>query len=268
VIVSLAVVYGLVCLLVFVFQRRLLYFSTVLSAKVAEQVAAKEGFTPWRNNAGEIIGWKLPSKIPANGSVLIVHGNAGSAFDRGYLAHPIRDAGSHDVYVLEYPGYGARPGAPSMASFLTGADEAFAALSHSGPIYVVSESVGTGVAAHLARLHPDQVAGLAMFAPYDNLASVAQSQMPFIPAYLLLRDRFNPSVWLKDYRGPVKVIVAENDEIIPAKSGRRLFDQYQGPKELQMIPGAHHNDVTSQSVDWWKGVFAFWTQRADRRLGK
>jgi len=29
---------------------------------------------------------------------------------------------------------------------------------------------------------------------------------------------------------------------------------------LQVIAGAHHNDIDEQSVDWWHNVFAFWTQ--------
>ena len=92
--------------------------------------------------------------------------------------------------------------------------------------------------------------------PYHNLASVAQRKMPWLPAYFLLLDRFNPAECLKSYRGPVKIVLAGADEIIPVESGRRLFDGYQGPKNLQIIPGAHHNDVAEQPAEWWKQVFS------------
>jgi len=262
-IASLAIGYVLICLLAFVFQRRLIYFPTVISERVAEQVGTKEGFSAWRDNADHIVGWKTTTKSNSTATVLIVHGNAGSALNRGYIAQPIADAGSYNVHVLEYPGYGARLGTPSLASFLAAAEGVMAMLDRNRPIYVVSESIGTGVAAHLAKKFPDEVSGLLMFAPYDNLASVAQSQMPMLPAYFLLKDRFKPAEWLNAYRGPIKIVVAENDEIIPVKFGRKLFDDYAGPKELLTVPGAGHNDVAAQSADWWKSVFSFWEKHSN-----
>jgi pimeloyl-ACP methyl ester carboxylesterase len=167
-----------------------------------------------------------------------------------------------DVFVLEYPGYGARPGSPGKSSFLAAAEEAFQLLSTNSPRYVVSESIGAGVACELAKNHPVEIAGLALFVPYDNLAKVAQKQMPILPAYFLLLDRFNPADCLKSYHGPVKMIIAGADEVIGATSGQRLFDGYAGPKNLQVFPGAHHNDVAGQSPAWWRDVFAFWRQKA------
>jgi len=224
------------------------------------QAGAEHGFVPWKNDGGEIIGWKIPANGISTGSVLIVHGNAGCAIDRSYLAQPIHDAESVDVYVLEYPGYGAREGSPSKTSFIDAAEEAFQLLSTNSPKYVVSESIGAGVACELAKNHPQEVAGLALFVPYRNLASVAQRRMWFLPAYFLLLDRFNPEECLKSYHGPAKFVIAGADEIIGPASGIRLCNGYGGPKELQVVAGAHHNDVSGQQPDWWKEVFSFWRQ--------
>jgi pimeloyl-ACP methyl ester carboxylesterase len=254
----LAIAYLLLVLAMLIFQRRLIYFPTKIPANVIESIAAGHGFAPWKNSAGEIIGWKIPARTNSVGSVLIVHGNAGCALSRDYLARPIHDAADVDVFVLEYPGYGARPGAPSKQSFLAAAEAAFQLLPAKLPRYVVSESIGAGVACGLAKDHPTEIAGLALFVPYHNLASIAQKQMPMLPAYLLLLDRFNPAECLQSYRGPIQFIVAEADEVIGAASGKKLFDAYHGPKNLQLIPGAHHNDAADQSAAWWKETFAFW----------
>jgi hypothetical protein len=257
---SLAVGYLLLCVAGCAWQRRLIYFPTKLDARAAEQTAAKEGFQAWRNKAGEIIGWKLPANGAPTGSVLVVHGNAGCALNRGYIAKPIHAAVSRDVYVLEYPGYGARGGSPSMKSLLAAGEEAFATLPGHLPIHLVSESLGAGVAAHLAKVHGDRVSGLMMFAPYNNLALVGQRHMPFLPVRLILRDRFNPAEWLKDYRGPVSIMLAGADEVIPSDFGRRLHGDYAGPKRLQVIEDAHHNDIAEQPPAFWKEVFSFWEQ--------
>ena len=259
---TIIVAYVLVVLAVVYFQRRLIYFPRTIPPVLAERAAAEIGFLPWQNKTGQIIGWKLPAHASPTGSVLIVHGNAGCAIDSEYLARPIHDAAAVDVYVLEYPGYGARDGSPSKQSLITAGEEAFELLPDNLPRYVVSESIGAGVACHLAKAHSAEVAGLLLFMPYHNLASVAQRKMIFLPAYLFLLDRFNPAGDLKDDRGPVKIVLAGADEIIPATSGLRLFKGYKGPKTLQIVPGAHHNDVAEQSADWWKDIFSFWQQNS------
>jgi uncharacterized protein len=258
---TLLALYVLLALFVMLVQRRLIYFPTRCPSDVATRLAQEEGFQEWRNKAGELIGWHLRARSPATGAVLIVHGNAGCAFNRSYLAQPIQAAAPVDVYVLEYPGYGCRSGAPSQRTILGATEDAFETLSHRSPLYVVSESLGAGAAAHLAQKHGSKVAGLALFAPYDKLASVGQSQMPFLPVGWLMWDRFNPSDSLKDYRGPVKIVLAEADTIIPTKFGQKLYDSYSGPKSIETIRGAGHNDIAGQTPEWWKKVFSFWEEK-------
>jgi hypothetical protein len=254
----LAIAYLVVLLGALIFQRRLLYFPTRIPAEVVESVAREHGFSPWRNPGGQIIGWKLPAVGLATGSVLIAHGNAGCAVGRDYLAQPIHGAEPVDVFVLEYPGYGARSGTPSRASIMAAAEEAFQLLPAKEPKFLVSESIGTGVACELAARHPGEVAGMALFVPYANLPAVAQRRMPFLPAYLLLLDRFHPAASLREYRGPIQFVIAGADEILGPATGQALFDGYGGPKQRLVIPDAGHNEVAAQSADWWKGVFSFW----------
>jgi hypothetical protein len=259
----LLIAYLLIALAVLIFQRRFIYFPTKIPADVIQSVAAGHGFAPWKNSAGEIIGWKM-TRTNATANVLIVHGNAGCALSRDYIAQPIFDAADVNVFVLEYPGYGARSGSPSKESFVVAAEAAFPLFPDDLPRYIVSESIGAGVAGELARAHSQKIAGLALFVPYHNLASVAQRQFWFLPAYFFLCDRFDPENCLKSYRGPVKFIIAEKDEIIGAASGQRLADGYSGTKEIQVFPGAHHNEVAGQPTIWWREVFTFWQKNAKR----
>ncbi len=260
ILITLVAAYVILCAATCAWQRKLLYFPTKIPANAVVQAGMDHGFVPWRNPAGQIIGWKIPANGIATGSVLVVHGNAGSAIDRDYLAQPIHAAAVVDVFVLEYPGYGAREGSPSRKSLVAAAEEAFRLLPANAPRYVVGESIGTGVACELARNYPPAVAGLVLFAPYQNLAGVAQRQMWFLPAYFLLLDRFDPGACLKSYHGPVKFVVAGEDEIIGPASGLRLAGGYPGPKELQLFDRAHHNDVPGQPAGWWRNTFLFWQQ--------
>lgn len=252
------IAYAVLLVFVFFYQRRLIYFPTKFPVSVGEQLAREHGFVPWKNSAGRIIGWKIPAKANGIGSVLITHGNAGCAVERDYIARPLHEAAALDVYVLEYPGYGARGGEPGMKAFIAAEEEALGLLPKELPVYLVSESIGAGVAAHLAKTQPSRIKGMAMFVPYDDLANVGQASMRFLPVKLLMRDRYRPALWLKDYRGPVKVILAGADEVVPTVFGQKLYDGYEGKKSLQMVPGARHNEVTEQTPEWWREVLEFW----------
>jgi pimeloyl-ACP methyl ester carboxylesterase len=254
--------YLLIALLMLVFQRRLIYLPTRGPVADVGSFAAEHGFAPWKNAAGQIIGWKMPANGTATASVLVFHGNAGCGPQRDYLARPLHDAADVDVFVMEYPGYGARDGSPSKTSFDAAAEEAFQLLPADKTKFLVSESIGAGVAGELVKKHPHEIAGLTMFVPYHDLPSVAQRQFPFLPAYWLLFDRFDPAGCLKDYRGPVKFIVAGADEILGPATGEQLARGYRGPKVLQIIPGAYHNDVSEQTPEWWRDVFSFWKKNA------
>src|SRR6476659_4494199 len=74
-------------------QRRMIYFPPVLSADAVEQAGRSEGLERWNNANGKPLGWKRLSPIqPAQGQVLIVHGNAGCAFQCGHYADVIQEA--------------------------------------------------------------------------------------------------------------------------------------------------------------------------------
>lgn len=249
-------------LLVFLGQRKFIYHPGKGSRDVLEKYAAAEGFQAWVNNAGQFIGWKKIN--PSSGArqrLLIVHGNAGSAIDRLNYGNELESLKPLDVYILEYPGYGCRPGSPSQKSLFQAADEAVALIKKDGPLYVVGESLGTGVACYLAGTYPALVRGMLLLAPYDNLTDVGQCHMPLFPVRWLLLDRFPSSSYLKNYHGPVAVLVAARDLVVPMRFGRKLYEGYQGPKGIWESPEAGHDDLLDQSESWWRDLVAFWDQK-------
>ena len=244
---------------VMLLQRGMIYHPGTAPGRVLSEMAKEDGFEPWENASGQRIGWKrLNGAGPARGRALILHGNAGHALDRADYAKALQQATAFDVFILEYPGYGDRPGAPSQKTLCDAAEEAFELLRANGPVHLVGESLGTGVAAYLAGAHPEAVGGLLLFTPFNNLVSVAQCHMPIFPVRWMLWDRFPSDRFLKYYHGPVAVMLAGNDEVVPNKFGRRLFDGYGGPKKLWEAPNAGHAEVQTQPPEFWKAVAAFW----------
>jgi uncharacterized protein len=134
-----------------------------------------------------------------------------------------------------------------------------------GPVYVVGESLGTGVACYIAGNYPTVVQGVLLIAPYHNLTDVAQYHIRVLPAGLLLPDKFPSASLLSSYRGPVAIIVGGRDTVVPEKFGRALYDAYFGPKKLWEIKDAGHNDLPVEPVEWWQEVVAFWNGKTNSK---
>jgi pimeloyl-ACP methyl ester carboxylesterase len=193
------------------------------------------------------------------GAILLCHGNAGTALDRFFYAKELAHLG-YPLILFEYPGYGARAGELRESSFVSAAVEAArAAVEQFGePLYLVGESLGCGVASAVAGSGEVPVAGVILITPWDSLPLLAQSVYWYLPAKWLTRDQYDNVRNLNRYRGPVAVAIAENDEIIPPRRGRRLFDLLTGRKKLWLMPGAGHN-TWPDAVDslWWREVMQF-----------
>jgi pimeloyl-ACP methyl ester carboxylesterase len=256
--VIIALPYVLFCAGCASFQRKLIYFPPVLDRATADQYGVSGNLQRWNNASGVPIGWKRIATVqPARGQVLVLHGNASAAVQCAHYAEVIQQVAPLDVFVVEYPGYADRPGTPSERTLEESADEAFRSLPTNGPVYLVGESLGTGVACWLAGKYPDKIAGVVLLAPYNSLTDVAQEHMPLLPVHLLLVDRFPASKYLHNYTGPIAVLVADGDQVVPEKFGRRLYDGYTGPKRLWQFPGGNHGTVMVQPPEIWKQILDF-----------
>jgi uncharacterized protein len=251
--------YLVVCGFMAVFQRSLLYFPAVYTPAQVDQMARSAKLERWTNSAGTPIGFKrLSPAQPATGTVMICYGNGSTAVGCAHYADDIQHAAAMDVFILEYPGYEDRPGSPNQTTLIEAAEEAFQQLPTNRPVYLLGESLGTGMVSWLAGRHPDRVAGMVLISPYNRITSVAQNHYPYLPVYLLMFDRFAPEDYLKDYHGRVGITVGGKDTIVPEKFGRRLYDGYGGPKKLWAFPDGDHCQIMEPPADFWQEAVAFW----------
>jgi uncharacterized protein len=251
--------YVVVCLGCASFQRRLIYFPHKFAAQQVDQMARLANLERWTNSSGEPVGLKrLSPRQPADGQVLVLYGNASYAAGCAHYADDLQAVGAFDVFILEYPGYADRPGSPSQDNLFRAADEALQLLATNKPVYLLGESLGSGVAAHLAGIHPDKIAGVILISPFNRLTDVAQNHMPLLPVRWLLIDRFPSEDYLRNFHGPVGVVVDGRDNVVPGIFGRRLYNGYAGPKKLWEFPQGGHTEITESPAIFWKEVVGFW----------
>ncbi len=245
-------------------MRKFIYFPNRENMPALKVLAARAGLEPWTDRRSQAIGWKrsfgLRGRPPR--CLLVFHGNAGFALDRTYFVEGFESSHPQwDVYLFEYPGYGARIGSPSEKNIKKAAEEAAKELlSSRRPLYLLGESLGSGVAAYIASAAGSQASGIVMVTPFTSLSDVARHHYPFLPVDLIMSERFDSVDALKSYRGPAAFIIAELDEIVSAESGQKLFDGFNGPKRLWLQKGRSHNTLNYHRYEqWWKEVSDFIT---------
>jgi uncharacterized protein len=231
----------------FVLQRRLIYFPQRMSA--AEFAAAvRSVFGDYVAVIDPFDAIVLAPKPSAaiKGTVIWFHGNAGLGLDRASLAPTFARRGLRLVFA-EYPGYGARGGAPSERTLVDDAQALYAKVSQQYvdlPVIVIGESLGSGVAVQVAA----QPAGrppsrLVLLTPFLSLAETAARAYWFLPARYLVLDRFDSAGQLPRYAGPVAILVAGQDEVVGAAQGRALAQlaRSRGETHFLELAGASHN---------------------------
>ncbi len=245
--------YAAICVLLFVSQDSMVFFPSTAPREELEESARGLGFTPWKNSAGEVIGWQSLAGDPTS-VLLVCHGNGGYALHGSIFAEANRRMGDSGwkTFLLEYPGYGSRPGSPSESTLTSAAIDAVDALATDPDrrIYLLGQSLGSGVASATAAARPDHIAGVILITPFDSLPSAARGHYPWLPVGLLLRHRFDSVRHLECFHGRVAFILAANDTTVPAALGRRLYAARTGPKRMWVAPGAGHNDTDLLLEEW------------------
>jgi hypothetical protein len=252
---------GYILLMVAVYfgQRGMLYFPD--KKKPQEEQVRALGLTFWPDVKDAHRGFTVdsPGEAKYQGLIVVFHGNAGSAAHRSYYIPAMHRLG-YRVVLAEYPSYGGRDGELGEASFVRDAVETVkrAHLEFGGPVILLGESLGCAIAAAVAANPPVPIMGVILITPWDSLPDLAQSLYWYFPARWLVRDRYDNVRNLSGFDGPVAVLVAEQDEIIPWKHSMRLYDSLKPPKRLWVFKKAGHNSwPTAAAETWWGEVMRF-----------
>ncbi|MEJ2112057.1 MAG: alpha/beta fold hydrolase [Acidobacteriota bacterium] len=257
-------IYAAVVMLAYIFQDRLIYLPSRSDLESVRTSSNLLSLKLWPQDDGNYKGF-LPEEDPevVKGTIVVFHGNAGSAVDRIYYVQPLQKLG-YRVLLAEYPGYGARTGKMGQQSFVDdGLDTVRkAGKEFGGPVYLWGESLGCGVATAVAADKTIGIKGAVLLTPWNTLPATAQAHYWFLPARWFVRDQFD-NVWnLKEFTEPVAVLMADKDDVIPNRLTMALYDSITARKRLWTFNAAGHNNwPTDPELDWWREVMDFITEK-------
>ncbi|MHC5349898.1 alpha/beta hydrolase [Metapseudomonas furukawaii] len=223
----------LMALLLFVFQRSLLYFPQPRTLGGVEQVM----LLPLTDARVTV------TVRPVSGPRALIY-FGGNAEDVSRSLPDFAEAfPDHALYLLHYRGFGDSGGEPTEANIQRDALALFDKVhALHRDVAVVGRSLGSGVALYLASRRP--VSRLVLVTPYDSILDLARRSFPLFPVSWMLRDRYESWRYAPAIEVPTLLLVAGRDEVIPRWSSDRLVGRFRpGVAREVVIPRAGHNDI-------------------------
>ena len=263
---SIILVYLILLLLAFLLQRKMIYFPETYVLEQQPEITRTLDLHPWpssKNYRGFISRRSIHN---CQGTIVVFHGNAGSARGRNYYIDALQNLG-YRVILAEYPGYGAKPGQPSEQALVEDAmTTTRLALKNFGePLFLWGESLGGGVVSGIVQSGQFNIRGIALITPFDSLPNVAQYHYPFLLGKWLTLDQYDLAKNLHNFTGNIAIIMALKDQVIPNKFSLNLFNQLRNRKKLWTFSEAGHNTLPiSPGLSWWSEVMLFLEQETAR----
>ncbi len=199
--------------------------------------------------------WYMPARGPARGSILFLHGNAENIST--HFANVVwLPAEGFNVLALDYRGYGASEGSPSLAGAQLDIDAALRALLarpdvDPDRIVVFGQSLGAALAIYYVahsrdRAHIRALVADSAFADYRAIAREKLAgffltwPLQWLP-WLTVDDDYSPAEAVGAVSPiPLLIVQGDADRVVPVANARRLFALAREPKQLWIVPGAGH----------------------------
>ena len=178
----------------------------------------------------------------ARGVVVMSHGNAENRSSIIPTIEMFRRLG-FSTLAYDYGGYGGSTGKTSEERCYADISAMYQWLIESkdispDKIVVYGRSVGGGPSAYLAS--SEEVGALILESTFASVPRVAAAHFPYLPAGILVRDKFPSLDRIRDVDAPVLIIHSPEDSLIPFHQGQALFDAAREPKTFLEIRGDHN----------------------------
>ena len=230
--VSLVVlVYLLVTLGLYIFQRNLLYHPAENNYSGDKLTVNIEKVKITTDDNINLLAWYHRKDIKNYKTILYLHGNAGSLENRIHKINHFNDM-NINFLLLAWRGFNGNAGKPTEQGLYQDARSAVKWLINQGVreenIIIYGESLGTGVATEIAQ--NQNFAGIILESPFTSMVAAGKSKYPIFPIKLLLKDKYENDKKIKNIMSPILVMHGEVDKIVPFWMGEKIFQLANEPK--------------------------------------
>jgi pimeloyl-ACP methyl ester carboxylesterase len=97
---------------------------------------------------------------------------------------------------------------------------------------------------------------------FSSAVDVGQEMFPFLPARMLVRNRYESTGKIGAVRAPLLILHSRDDEFFGWHHPQRLYDAANGPKTLVVLRGGHNDAFVVSSREYAAALSAFFSQIA------
>ena len=259
--------FGLIVLLIYALQDRLVYFPT-RDLETTPRSLGVDYEDVWitTEDGVRLNGWFAATPV-ARATVLFFHGNGGNISHRLERIGIFRQLGLN-VLLFDYRGYGRSDGAPSEQGTYRDARAAWRYLTETrglspSTIILYGESLGGAVATHLAAAQAPRA--VVVESSFSSMVDLGAEVYPWLPVRWISRYVYPSARNLAHIHAPVLIIHSRDDEIIPFRHGQALFAAAHEPKEFLEIRGGHNEGPLASGPHYLRGLEGFLGRVFERR---
>ncbi|HSD97902.1 MAG TPA: alpha/beta fold hydrolase [Sulfuricaulis sp.] len=199
--------------------------------------------------------WLLPAKGKALGTILFLHGNAEN-ISTHIMSVRWLPAQGFNVFLLDYRGYGASEGEPSVEGAQEDVNAAMRTLLsrpdvNPDRIVVFGQSLGGSIAVYNVAHSPyrQHIRALVVESAFASYRQIAREKLAAFwltwplqyPLSWTVSDAYSPSDAVAGVSPiPLLVIHGDRDAIVPLHHGQRLYELAREPKQLWVVSGGGH----------------------------
>jgi fermentation-respiration switch protein FrsA (DUF1100 family) len=247
------------CLLIYFFQDKLVYFPHNKVETTPTAISLQhEDITLTTNDGVQLNAWWIPHP-DSRATLLFFHGNAGN------ISHRLNSIGIFhrlglSVFIIDYRGYGNSTGTPSEQGTYIDAETAWNYLVNEKNIppeniIIFGRSLGGAVATELAEKHTS--AALIVESSFSSITDIGKHYYPYLPTRLLARIKYPTINRIPNIKSPVLIIHSIEDDIIPYENGKLLYEAAKEPKSFLQINGDHNNGFMISGEKYINGIDSF-----------
>ena len=238
------ILYLIICVLLYFFQEKLIFFSEKLDKNFKFNFDQKFEEIYVKTKDNQLLNGLLFTADNSKGVIFYLHGNAGSLRSWGGVAKTYTDL-RYDIFILDYRGYGKSDGKISNQNQLfqdtqTVYDELRTKYAEN-KIIVLGYSLGTGLATRIASLNNPKL--LILQAPYFSFKDLMKHIFPIIPTFIL-KYKFETNKFITGCKMPIVLFHGNQDEVIYYHSSVKLKALMKKSDTLITLHGQGHNGIT------------------------
>ena len=201
-------------------------------------------------------GWLLiPKHMETEATILHLHGSAGNLLSQYSLICPLVEFG-YQIFMFDYSGYGLSEGKPTHEVAL---QDAYSALNYlqkevanESKLIIYGQSYGGYLAAIVGSNSPKKQDAIVIEGAFSSFKEQARHNASILGNFV--KKGIPADEEIKNNMMPLLVIHSREDQMVPIKLGRKIYDNANDPKEFFEIDGPHIGGLENYSSEIAKKI--------------